>query len=50
MKTITLTDREAKALLFELNSALETVETGIKEGGDFIGEDEILLGIIAKLN
>ena len=46
MKTINLSDDEVKQLLFELRSSLEVVNENIE---NFIGEDEIILGIIAKL-
>ena len=49
MKQVTLTDHEVEQLLFELHGSLAIVENAIKESRDFIGEDEILRGIIQKL-
>lgn len=50
MKQITLTDGEVEHLLFELRGSLELVEEAIRISRDFVGEDEIIRGIIEKLN
>ena len=49
MVTVTLTDRERLAVLFELNQALEVVTESLESGDDsFAGEDEMLMLLIAK--
>lgn len=49
MITVTLTERERLAVLFELSGALETVNKSIAAGETvFVGEDEMLMLLIAK--
>jgi hypothetical protein len=50
MKTITFTESEITALIFEVRGAIEVINESLK-GGDasFAGDDEILLAILQKL-
>ena len=46
---VELSDREMQIILFELKAGLETVNNAIAHDDLFVGEDEELMALIAKL-